>query len=237
MQKHIPNAITLFNLFFGCCALVWAFEGRPDLSMLFLLGSFACDTADGLVARALGVSSELGTQLDSLSDVVSFGVVPGALLYGLMRNACCQDASGICIAALPAFLISMAAAYRLGKFNIDTRQTHYFLGLNTPLTTVLVLGLVLGAYHNRFGFGDWFLQNSWLLYPFVLLLAILMVSDVPLAGLKIKKFKWQGNEALFTLVGVFLILLYFVKELAFALIILIYIGYSLSIRKSILGQA
>lgn len=238
MRRQIPNLITLGNLFCGCCALLWVLAGRPDLALWFTLGSFACDTADGLVARALGVSSPLGTQLDSLADVVSFGVVPGALLYRLL----CPDSgsggllSGLSVyaPALPAFLLTLAAAYRLGKFNIDTRQTSYFLGLSTPACTVFVVGLSLSAYHNRLGLGDWLAGNAWAVYGLVGILSWLMVSELPLAGLKIKRFGWRGNEALLVLLALFGGLLFVIKELAFSAIILLYIAYSMANKKALL---
>lgn len=240
MRAHIPNAITLFNLFLGCCTLLQVFSGRPDLALWCTLGSFACDTADGLVARALKVQSELGKQLDSLADVVSFGVAPGAMLYMLLAGSPAWTAyppastaySLVYPAALPAFVFSMFAAYRLGTFNLDTRQTSYFLGLSTPAATVFVLGLALAAYHNRFGVGAWLQHNSWLLYALTGALSWLMVSGIPLAGLKIKGFRLRGNETLVILLALFLMLLLVVKELAFCIIILVYIAYSVFNKKS-----
>jgi CDP-diacylglycerol--serine O-phosphatidyltransferase len=241
MRAQIPNAVTLLNLFFGCCALLQVLSGRPDLAVWFTLGSFACDTADGLVARALYVHSELGKQLDSLADVVSFGVVPGAMLYMMMAGNPAWTAhptlsisySLVYPAALPAFVLSMFAAYRLGKFNVDTRQTSYFLGLSTPGATVFVLGLALATYNNRYGLGDWLQDNRWVLYALTGVFSWLMVSEIPLAGLKIKGLRWKGNEALILLVALFLALLFLVQELAFCIIIPVYIAYSIVYKKAI----
>ncbi len=256
MRSQIPNLITLGNLFCGCCALLWALAGRPDFALWFTLGCFACDTADGLVARALKVSSPIGVQLDSLADMVSFGVVPGALLYRLLAPlpstwgvsfypplSALPEASGhlesfmFSWAAIPAFVLTMAAAYRLGKFNVDTRQTSYFLGLSTPACTVFVTGLALSVFHNRFGAGEWLMANNWVVYPLIALLSWLMVTEIPLAGMKIKSFGWRGNEALITMLAVFVALLFVVRELAFCIIIVLYILYSLFNKKSILSAA
>lgn len=241
MRQQIPNLITLANLFCGCCALLWVLAGRPDVALWFTLGSFAADTADGLVARALGVSSPIGIQLDSLADVVSFGVAPAAMLYSLIAGAlgCGMflvpgvSAAGVCLGALPAFVLAPAAAYRLGKFNVDTRQTSYFLGLSTPACTVFVVGLALSAFHDRFGIGVWLGGNVWALYALVALLSWLMISEIPLAGLKIKRFGWRGNEALVSILLLFLVLLFFIQELAFCAIIAVYIAYSLFNKKNI----
>lgn len=238
MRRQIPNLVTLANLFCGCCALLWVLAGRPDVALWFTLGSFAADTADGLVARALGVSSPLGIQLDSLADVVSFGVVPGAMLYALIAGALAYGMPGVstnavCPGALPAFILSLAAAYRLGKFNVDTRQTTYFLGLSTPACTVFVVGLALSAFHDRFGIGVWLGNNTWALYALTGLLSWLMVSEIPLDGMKIKRFGWRGNEALISILLLFLALLFLIKEAAFCAIIMVYIAYSLFNRKKI----
>ncbi len=245
MRQQIPNLITLGNLFCGCCALLWVLAGRPDVALWFTLGCFACDTADGLAARALGVSSPIGVQLDSLADVVSFGVVPATMMYALLNQALgCGTALApggvafwVCAGALPAFLMAMAAAYRLGKFNVDTRQTSYFLGLSTPACTVFVLGLALTAFHDRFGIGAWLSGHAWAIYALIALLSWLMVAEIPLAGMKIKGFGWRGNEALISILLLFLVLLFLVKELAFCAIIVVYILYSVFNKKSIVGQA
>ncbi|HNE28726.1 MAG TPA: CDP-alcohol phosphatidyltransferase family protein [Saprospiraceae bacterium] len=253
MRSQIPNLITLGNLFCGCCALLWVLAGRPDIALWFTLGCFACDTADGLVARALKVSSPIGVQLDSLADAVSFGVVPGALLYRLLAPlpgsmgftfypplSALPEASGqpgafmFSWAAIPAFILTMAAAYRLAKFNVDTRQTSYFLGLSTPACTVFVVGMALTAFHNRFGAGEWLLANSWAVYLFTGLLSWLMVTEIPLAGMKIKGFGWRGNEALILILLLFLVLLFLIKELAFCAIIVVYIAYSVFNKKAVI---
>lgn len=244
MLKHLPNALTLTNLFCGCCAFVCTLYGQPVVAALFTAASFACDYADGMAARALGVSGPLGKELDSLADVISFGAVPGAMLYMMLRESLCgagwtayPDAGvqpHLCYAALPAFILSMFSGMRLGKFNLDPRQAHYFIGLSTPACTVLVLGLRLGAWHDRFGLRDT-LQNPWLLFPLVGLLSWLLVSEIPMFGMKIKKLDLKSNALLLGFAALFLVGLFFLKELAFSLVILFYMVFSIVYKNKVVA--
>ena len=145
MKKNIPNIITSINLFCGCCALACVFYGRFFSAFLFLFVGAWADYLDGFVARSLKVKSELGKQLDSLADMVSFGVVPGAIVYMLLVRGMTKNFEGfpqyLILAGLPAFLITVFAAVRLAKFNIDTRQSENFIGLNTPACTIFYSGI------------------------------------------------------------------------------------------------
>jgi CDP-diacylglycerol--serine O-phosphatidyltransferase len=251
MRQHIPNFFTLSNLFFGCCAVILLLDGQPVAAAWFTLGSFLCDYADGMVARALKVASPMGRELDSLADVVSFGVVPGAMLYGLLASVYCpafpsffpwmadsatvQETAklAICPAALPAFILSMFSAYRLAKFNLDTRQRHYFMGLSTPGCTVFVLGLLLAAHSNQFGVGAFLLAQPWLLYVLIGLFSYLLVSDIPMFGLKFRSLRWQENKmpSLFLVLAVTALI--FLKGLGLSLVILLYIVLSLFSKNKI----
>jgi CDP-diacylglycerol--serine O-phosphatidyltransferase len=238
MIRHLPNLLTLGNLFCGCCALLFILSGRIAEAALFTAGCFVLDYADGLAARALGVASDLGRQLDSLADVVSFGVVPGALMYHMLSEMTCPNAwalypphevrPSICYAALPGFVLTAFAALRLGKFNIDIRQTHYFLGLTTPATTVFVLGIALAYAHNRFG-----LQTSLhpgMLYALIFALSGLMNAELPMFGLKFGPKKWWLPLAflvLAALMGIFL------RELALSAVVVAYIGASLFLASAV----
>ena len=241
-MKHIPNLLTLANLFFGCCALLYTLAYDPATAALFTLGSFLCDYADGMAARALGVSSPLGKELDSLADVVSFGVVPGAMLYQLLKTGVCggevtilgwQNAQ-ICAAALPAFVLSASSGLRLGRFNLDTRQTTYFIGLSTPACTVFVLGLALTAQHNYFGLAG-LLHNPWLLYGLVAVLSLLLNSEIPMFGMKIKRFDWSSNVFNLAFLLLFAVLVFFLKELALSVIIIVYILASVVLKNKIVA--
>jgi CDP-diacylglycerol--serine O-phosphatidyltransferase len=238
MRQHIPNFLTLSNLFCGCCALLFTLNGMMVNAAWFVLGCFICDYADGMTARALGVSSPLGKQLDSLADVVSFGVVPGAMLYRILCNhfAGCEaegTISGVMPAAFPAFVLSMFAAMRLGKFNIDTRQTKYFIGLSTPACTVFVLGLALCAHHNRFGLRE-VVENRWLLYGLIAMLSWLMNSEIPMFGMKIRSFDWKSNAFTLVFLAVFTALVFFLKELAFSAVIVFYVLSSVLLKNKVL---
>lgn len=230
MRRQIPNILTLSNLFCGCCALLYTLYGQPVTAAWFTLGCFVFDTLDGMVARALNVHSPMGKELDSLADVVSFGVVPGGMLYMLLTQSGVPgsglSATTVVLAALPAFVLSMFSAFRLGKFNLDTRQTDYFIGLSTPGCTVFVLGLTLGVHAGRFDLLE-VLQNPWLLYALTGILSWLLVSEIPMFGMKIKGLSLKNNALILVFLVLFIILVLVLKELALSAIIVCYIVYSL----------
>jgi CDP-diacylglycerol---serine O-phosphatidyltransferase len=259
-MQFLPNLLTLLNLFFGCCAIVSALYFQIETAALCILGSFVCDYADGMAARALGVTSPIGKELDSLADVVSFGVVPATLLYAFLSRAMCGEFefylnqimldSGLivenqapatanvnvpCIGAMPAFLLPLFGAYRLAKFNIDTRQTTYFLGLSTPAATLFVLGLVMAAHNNQYGIGYFFLDQPWMLYIVILLLGLLMVSDIPMFGLKVKSLSWKNNEALILLLVFGAVLIFLLQYLALPILVVVYIVASLVLKNRVVG--
>ncbi len=235
-MKHLPNALTLANLFCGCCALLYIAYWQPEMAALFTAASFVFDYLDGMVARALKLSSPLGKELDSLADVVSFGVVPGAMLYQLLAGepslSTVFGESFVKVAALPAFLLSAFSALRLAKFNLDTRQANYFIGLSTPACTVFVLGLALTAHQNLFGLKE-MIENQWLLYGLVGILSWLLVSEIPMFGMKIKRFDWESNKFNLAFLTLFALLIVFLKELALSAIIVSYIVLSVIFRKNI----
>lgn len=253
MRQHIPNFFTLSNLFFGCCALILLLNGQVVPAAWFVLGSFLCDYADGMVARALRVASPMGRELDSLADVVSFGVVPGAMLYGLLASAYCPDFPGffpwksdsaltteitrmaICPPALPAFLLSMFSAYRLAKFNLDTRQKHYFMGLSTPGCTVFVLGLMLAAHTNQLNIGSLLVAQPWLLYILIGLFSFLLVSDIPMFALKFRSRRLRENKMPSLFLALALSALVLLKGLGLSLVILFYIVLSLFSKNKIIN--
>ncbi|HMX39474.1 MAG TPA: CDP-alcohol phosphatidyltransferase family protein [Saprospiraceae bacterium] len=241
-MRHLPNLLTLANLFFGCCALLYTLHGQPVTAAFFTLGSFICDYADGMLARALKVSSPLGKELDSLADVVSFGVVPGAMLYMLLSqsamNCHLEGAADFPLvpAALPAFILSAFSGLRLGRFNLDTRQTSYFIGLSTPACTVLVLGLVLSAHHDRFGLAE-YIRSPWLLYPLIGVLSWLLNAEIPMYGLKIKRLDLRSNLLMLGFAALLIVSALWLKELSLTLIVLLYILASLFSRERVVASA
>lgn len=243
MLRHLPNTLTLANLFCGCCALLYVLHGQPQVAALFTVASFLFDYADGMVARALRISSPLGKELDSLADVISFGVVPGAMLYMMLsRAACLQEEFGfpltmhvveqICPAAFLAFILSAMSALRLGKFNLDTRQANYFIGLSTPACTVFVLGLSLASARNLFGINSVLLQ-PWLLRFLIAALSVLLVSEIPMFGMKIKSRSLKANAINLAFLLLFILLIFLLKELALSAIILIYIFTSILFKDKV----
>jgi CDP-diacylglycerol---serine O-phosphatidyltransferase len=236
---HLPNLLTLTNLFCGCCALLYTLHNDPVTAAWCTLGCFLCDYADGMTARALGLSSPLGKELDSLADMVSFGAVPGAMLYQMLANSAVNcnmegPTDHVVLAALPAFLLSAFSGLRLARFNLDTRQVGYFIGLSTPACTVLVLGLRLAEHHDRFGMAH-FIQSPWLLYPLVGVLSWLLNAEIPMFGLKIKRFDLRSNALNLAFAALFGLLALWLKELALTLIILIYIGLSLFFKNKVVA--
>ncbi len=179
------------------------------------------DYADGLIARALGVNSELGKELDSIADMVSFGVVPGMIVYKLI-SIHFGDGDSMCYFALPGFIVSVFSGLRLARFNLDTRQSDDFIGLATPSTTLFFVGLMLIYHFNSFGWAE-ALTNPYLLIPLVLLFSFLMVSEIKMFSFKFKGFKWKGNENRFIFVAISIALLVFLKEAAFATAVLLYV--------------
>ncbi len=246
MRQQIPNLLTLSNLFCGCCAILYILNGQQDVAALFTLGSFVFDYLDGMVARALRVSSPLGKELDSLADVVSFGVVPATMLYMMLTRGTCAQLGRwlhappeilgyVCTAALPAFVLAMFSALRLAKFNLDTRQGNYFIGLSTPACTVFVLGLALATDNNRFDIREVILQ-PWLLYGLIAGLSWLLVSEIPMFGMKVKRFDWQSNWLNLAFAASLGVLIFFLKELALSAIIVLYLLVSLLLKKKVIAE-
>lgn len=221
MKKHIPNLITLTNLFCACGALVAVFGGRFPLVALWLSIGLAADFLDGAVARALRVQSELGKQLDSLADMVAFGVVPGAIFYVLLRDSLLDNTF-----ALAGFVLTIFACLRLAKFNLDTRQSNSFIGLPTPAAAIFTMSLMLMNHWNTMGLKTWIAEPAFLLSAIVGL-SLLMVSEIPMFSLKFAHFKWQGNQIKFIFAAVAVVLLLFLHEAAPAVVILTYATFSI----------
>jgi len=198
LKKQIPNIITSLNVFFGSLAIIAALQDNLTMVLWCIGVSLVADFFDGFAARLLNVSGPMGKELDSLADMVSFGLLPGVLAYKLLL-AQNMPSNGFFTLAFFGFLITVFSAVRLAKFNLDTRQTENFIGLNTPATTMFVLGLsIMQAY------SPWF-QNlmsnqTWILFVLILILSILLVSEFPMFSLKLKNFKWVSNKYRYLLI-------------------------------------
>jgi CDP-diacylglycerol---serine O-phosphatidyltransferase len=230
MKKHIPNILTLLNLYCGCCALVCLFSTEFESATLFLLISGLCDYMDGMVARLLKVKSEFGKEVDSLADMVSFGVVPGAIVYMLLHDpqltSDLYNPLSINYLAMPAFIISAFSCYRLAKFNLDTRQTENFIGLNTPSNTMFFIGLLYIAKENIFGLSD-IVLNPAFLYSLIPLSSFLLISEIPMFSMKAKGLTWKGNEMRFIFLFAAISILFWLKWAGLAFVVVVYIVLNL----------
>lgn len=238
IKQYIPNTITLINLFCGCGALVCVLYGYFINAFWFLFVGGIADYLDGMVARWLNVHSELGKELDSLADMVSFGVVPGAILYMLLSSGFHYNALkmggemmppiratlnlDLTWQALPAFIISLFACLRLGRFNLDTRQTEDFIGMATPTMTLFVVGLMLIFNYNSFGLRP-VIVNPYFLFPVIGIFSYLMVSELRMFSFKFKGFQWEDNEIRIIFVAIAVLLLLLLREAAFSAVVLVYI--------------
>lgn len=217
-MKHIPNFITSLNLFSGSIAVYLAFQGMYGWAFFFILLSALFDFLDGLAARALKAYSEIGKQLDSLADVVSFGLVPGALVFSVL-----QQSDLHIVLPLVGFLIPVFSALRLAKFNIDDRQTSSFLGLPVPANAIFWGGAI-------YSFSDFFIFQPWILCALVLLFSALLVSEIPMFSLKMKNLSWKDNKTQYIFLLGCIILLASLWDNAFAPIIAWYIFFSILIN-------
>jgi CDP-diacylglycerol---serine O-phosphatidyltransferase len=222
MVKQIPNALTLLNVFCGSCALVSIQNGRYTEGCLFLVVSLIADFLDGFAARALHVKSEMGKELDSLADMVSFGVVPGMILYMLFKTSSLVYATEHPYLPLLAFIVTAFSCYRLAKFNLDTRQTSDFIGLATPANTLFFIGLLL-IKQSGVSELESIVSNPLFLYALIPLSSFLLVSEIPMFSFKFKGFGWAGNEIRFIFAATAVALVIIMREAAISLLVVVYI--------------
>ncbi len=207
LVSQIPNIFTLLNLFFGCLAIVYTVQTglilTTDLSgdnlvvipekiciaTMFIAIAAVVDFFDGFIARLLGATSDMGKQLDSLADVVSFGVAPGMIIYQFLRLSFAQQPDGLDVNTLwlmPAFILPCAGAYRLGRFNIDTEQSFGFKGVPIPAAGLFIASFPLIYRYNNSTLINSVLTNHWFWYVIVFFTSYLMVSKLPMQALKFK---------------------------------------------------
>lgn len=214
IKKHIPNALTCANLLSGCVGSIYAFNGDLKTVAFFVVISGVFDFFDGFAARLLNVKSAIGKELDSLADVVSFGFLPGIIVYKLLML------SGMGWVSYAGFLITVFSALRLAKFNIDTRQTEDFIGLNTPMNTFLIISLPYLA--DRFAF----VTNPYFLISLVVTVCYLLTSEIKLFSMKLTNLKWQTNKYKFSFLIAAVVMLAFLQFAAIPLILVFYIVFS-----------
>lgn len=227
IKKHIPNTITLLNLFCGCIALVFAFNEEFEMAFYFVCLGIFLDFFDGFFARLFHVSSPLGLQLDSLADMVTSGVVPALVMFQMMvSHATTAPESQLQFFPYLGFIIALGSCYRLANFNIDTRQTDSFIGLPTPANALFILSLPLVLKYTDSLIIVELLTNPWFLLVLTLLSAYMLNAEIPLFSLKIKKFSFKENALQFAFLLVSLLLLVFFQYLGIPLLILFYVCLS-----------
>jgi CDP-diacylglycerol--serine O-phosphatidyltransferase len=250
MTKQIPNIFTLINLFLGCIAIMYTLQTetisiyvgddlsthynipeRLTVAAYFIFAAAVVDFLDGFVARLLNATSEMGKQLDSLSDVVSFGVAPSMILYQLLRTSFIKEETGLetsVISLFPAFIVACAGAYRLARFNIDTTQAYGFKGVPIPAAGLLIASfpLILHFGNSWVDAGEW-LTNKWVLYAVILLISWLMVSTLPLMALKFKDYTLKNNLPKVMLLVIAVVAAVLLKWLAVPVVFIAYIILSL----------
>jgi CDP-diacylglycerol--serine O-phosphatidyltransferase len=233
---NIPNLLTLINLFAGCMAILFVMGGNPEATLICTAVSLVADFFDGMSARALKVSSGIGKELDSLADVVSFGVVPGFIFKFLFFDSLSTHFPTLpdfwlTLVSNSGFIFALFAALRLAKFNIDTRQSDGFIGLATPAATIFVVGLYQLFNSNAYGLYD-IVSIPYVLFTTFILLCFLMIAELPMFSFKFKNYGWKGNELRFGFIAICILLLVVLKLVALPLIILLYILTSI-IQKQI----
>lgn len=234
--KHIPNTLTSLNLFFGAAGILFAFQGRPDMTAWCILIAAVFDFGDGFAARLLKAYSDIGKELDSLADLISFGLAPAAAYMSLLhfhftgnwtlsffeRNLLEQ------LFLLAPVVLTVFSALRLAKFNIDTRQSESFLGLTTTATGMFSVSMI----HLVFTRGELWdvLASPYIVFPLLALFCYLLVSEIPMFSLKFKSFGLRGNVMKYVLLLVGLISILLLGIGGIAITILGYLLFSIGSR-------
>lgn len=253
-MKQIPNLFTLLNLFFGCIAIVFTLQNGILISVsaegtelldipekiwmasLFIGIAAVVDFLDGFVARLFNATSEMGKQLDSLADVVSFGVAPAMIIYQFLRLSFAQEEGGLDVSflwLLPAFVLPCAAAWRLARFNLDKSQSYSFKGMPVPAVGLFVASLPLIYWNVNEAWVFSLLLNKWFLYAIVFVLSYLMVSTLPLMAMKFKDYSIKHNIPRYLLIIIAALSIVLLKWLAVPVIVVAYVLLSLLFKNKI----
>ena len=241
MIKQIPNIITSLNLLCGCVAIMFVMSGELVTASFFAFLGIFFDFFDGLAARLLNAQTKVGLELDSLADMITSGVVPGFVMVQLLSYAITGDYINITEIfsdnswneGLPQYLpfvglmIVVASAYRLAKFNVDTRQTNSFIGLPVPANTLLILSLPLILAFQQIEMVTAVILNQWVLIGLTALSCILLNAEIPLFALKFKTWDFKSNAIRYVFLLLCAVGLFFFHFLAIPVIILLYIVLSL----------
>lgn len=217
--RHIPNFITTLNLFSGSIAVYYAFNGNFRIAFFAILIAALFDFLDGFAARLLKAYSPMGKELDSLADVISFGMAPGAIAFSLLMQSNLPS-----WVAFTGFIIPVFSALRLAKFNIDERQSESFIGMPTPANAIFWIGI-------SFSFSETLISSPWITLVAVVVLSLLLVSEIPMLALKFKGTGWKKNSTRYIFLTGCLLLIVIFQLNAFWMIILWYILASVILKK------
>jgi CDP-diacylglycerol---serine O-phosphatidyltransferase len=252
-RSIIPNLFTLLNLFFGCMAIVEILQGglvvsadengqqivelpqKLYIASVYIGIAAIIDFLDGFIARLLKAPSALGKQLDSLADVVSFGVAPGMIIYVFLQRSFAAEVEALDIPVallLPAFIIPCAGAYRLARFNIDESQSHGFKGVPIPAAGLLIASFPLVYWFANEAWIIQLLQNKFFWYALIVFISYLMVSTLPMMALKFKSFTIKAIAPFIILLIVALISAMLVGWLSVAIVFILYVVLSLLTNKN-----
>jgi CDP-diacylglycerol---serine O-phosphatidyltransferase len=230
-MKHFPNFITSLNLISGFIAIIFAANGNLVTASWLILAAMIFDYLDGFSARLLKAYSPVGKELDSLADVVSFGVAPGIIIYQLLINSVSinspvninSDFLKTILLMLIAAIMPVCGAIRLAIFNLDSTQATTFKGLAIPANALAVISVVIAGHYAQSPLINSFSASPFLIILFTLILSLLMVSRIPLFSLKVKNLKLKGNEGRYILLALILINVAIFGVPAITLIIPLYI--------------
>lgn len=233
LLQFVPNTLTSLNLFFGATGIMLAFQGRPDLTAWCILIAAFFDFTDGFAARMLKAYSDIGKELDSLADLISFGLAPAVAFMSLLhfgltgswRLSFFIHSFSIQVLLLFPFVLAVFSALRLAKFNIDTRQTESFLGLTTTATGMFSVSLIHLIYTR--GEGWEMMASPWFVLPVIVVFCALLVSEIPMFSLKFKDFHFQRNFSRYLLIMIGGVSLVFFGVGGIAFTVLGYLIFSL----------
>jgi CDP-diacylglycerol--serine O-phosphatidyltransferase len=239
IKKQIPNTLTSLNLLSGLIGILALFNGQYTIATYCIIASLIADFLDGFAARLLKVSSDIGKELDSLADVISFGLLPSCMMVYLLCSAYAQIPLAVLSQTLNwdfylnhpfilvAFLLAIFSAIRLAKFNIDTRQSDRFIGVPTPTNAMLVASfLYILNQNDSNSLLLPIVQNFYFLIAYSLLMSYLLVSELPLIALKFKSFQWSPNKLRYVLIVGSLLLIVLLKIESIFFIFLLYLCVS-----------
>jgi|WetSurMetagenome_2_1015567.scaffolds.fasta_scaffold302045_1 CDP-diacylglycerol---serine O-phosphatidyltransferase len=242
IKKHIPNFITTLNVLCGSIAVVFILKGALTTAVLLILFAAVFDFLDGMSARILKAYSPVGKELDSLADVISFGLAPGLIMYKLLNTSLFNEnvipdlQSNLTLIQLitvgSAFLIPVFSALRLAKFNVDERQTTSFIGLPTPANALFICSLALIQEHGNIPAIDNFILTTPVLVVTTVLFSWLLVAEIPMFSLKFKNLSWKQNRVQYIFIICSLLLIASLRLYGITAVVLLFILISIINNRS-----